>query len=103
MNVANLAEAALEGFLISLFILEISRALVGDHWPVQVEGFQIERRILPWVLAIVAGPALIWDAGKPFRQRERGTWADCAAALVIFAAWSLSYGLSVHWLVGHIA
>nr|WP_316654243.1 hypothetical protein [uncultured Gellertiella sp.] len=101
MNIVHLAEAALAGFLVSLLVCDMARPLVGAQWPQQREGLQWEKRILPWILALAAGPALLWDASRPFRLRKTGTALDLVALALIFTVWSACYGLSLGWLVLH--
>lgn len=103
MNVIEVANAGLAGFLLSLILLDGMRRLAGRHWPVQGEGLQFERRLLPWLIALIAGPALLWDQSRPYRRRRRGTAADLALLLVLIGVWSASYGISLGWLVSALA
>lgn len=99
MNVVEIANAGLAGFLISLLVLDIIRPLVGEHWPLQVEGFRLERRLLPWLIAIVAGPAVLWDRSRSYRSGQAGSFSDAVLLMMLVAVWSASYGFSLGWLV----
>ena len=92
MNVLNLAQATLLGFLCSMIVLEILSCLLHRHWPVQASGFQLERRFLPWLLTVIAGPALFFDATARYRLLRAGTVADCVTVWALLAVWSASYG-----------
>lgn len=95
-----LVNAGLAGFLVSLVLLECLRALVGVRWPVQADGFQVERRLLPWLIALLAGPALLWERSLPYRRRTAGSLGDLAMLMGLVAIWSASYGASLGWLLG---
>jgi hypothetical protein len=99
MNVLDIANAGLAGFLVSMMILDCLRPVIGARWPVQAEGLQFERRLLPWALAVITGPALLWDQSKPYRTRRAGTLADVAVLMPLVAVWSASYGVTLSWLV----
>lgn len=103
MNVLNLANVGLAGFLVSLMVLEGLRPLIGGNWPVQDEGLQFERRLAPWVLALVAGPALLWDQTAVYRKRQAGHAADLVLLALILAVWSACYGGSLAYAVELIA
>ncbi len=92
MNWIELAEDAIGGFLVSLVMVEVLRRAVGFRWPEQQAGFQLERRLMPWLLTLAAGPALLWDATAPYRRREVGGPADLLAVGFVLAIWSGSYG-----------
>ncbi|MBB4064879.1 hypothetical protein [Gellertiella hungarica] len=93
MNFLTIAQACAAGFLASLIVLDLLRWCIGEAWPEQRSGLQLERRLLPWALAIAAGPGLMWDATAAYRRREAGTAYDLAAILVVMLLWSASYGL----------
>lgn len=96
MNVANLVQAGLLGFLCSLVLLEVLARLVGRRWPVQSAGFQLEFRLLPWVLAVLAGPALFFEATAPYRRMRAGQRLDGLLVWALLAVWSASYGTVLH-------
>lgn len=102
MNIVALVNAALAGFLVSLLFLEGLRPLVGVRWPVQSDGLQVERRLLPWIIALLAGPALLWDRSLPYRQRNAGRPGDVVVLVALVAVWSASYGASLRWLLGAV-
>lgn len=95
MNPIHVLEYAVGGFLVSLVVADLLRWGVGFRWPQQQAGFQIELRVLPWILTLAAGPALLWDAIGPFRRREAGGPADLAIGVFVLAIWSGSYGMCV--------
>ncbi len=95
MNVITLANAGLSGFLVSLLVLECLRPIVGAHWPEQRQGLQMENRVLPWAIAVLAGPALLWDQSRAYRSRRVGSLADLGVIVVLIAVWSASYGVSL--------
>lgn len=102
MNVLNLAQATLFGFLCSMIVLEVLSRLFKRHWPAQAPGLQLERRLLPWVLAVLAGPALFFDATAGYRRMRAGTVADCVAVWMLLAVWSASYGAVLTMAVTHV-
>lgn len=99
MNIVEIANAGLAGFLMSLLVLHMIRPLVGEHWPAQAEGFRLERRILPWLIAIMAGPAVLWDRSRPYRSGQAGSFGDLVLLMALVVVWSASYGISLGWLV----
>lgn len=88
----SLLVQGLAGFLMSLLMLDLLRFLLRERWPQQVEGLQLELRPLPWLLALLAGPALFWDATEAYRKRRAGTVTDLAAIAIVLLVWSISYG-----------
>lgn len=90
----SLLVQGLTGFLVSLVMLEMLRFMLKGRWPQQVEGLQLELRPMPWLLALVAGPALFWDATVAYRRRETGTAVDLLAIVLVLAVWSTSYGMA---------
>lgn len=99
MNIIALTNAGLAGFLVSLMMLECLRPVFGTAWPVQPQGLQFERRLAPWLLALLAGPALLWDQLRVCRLRKALSPADCGLVAVLIAVWSASYGVSLAWAV----
>ena len=99
MNVLNLAQSTLAGFLCSMIVLELLAITLKRKWPAQQPGFQLEMRLLPWLLALLAGPALFFDATARYRRMRAGSLADCVTVWGLLAVWSASYGLVLTMVV----
>lgn len=83
------------GLAIPLAILDAARIMFGDGLPVQADGFQLERRLSPWLLALFAGPALLFDRiVEGWRENHLST-ADIASGIFITVGWAAIYGFVV--------
>ena len=71
---------------------DAARTMLGDRLPAQDEGFQLESRLTPWLLALFAGPALLFDRlAKGWREGALSR-ADIASGAFITAGWAGIYG-----------
>ncbi|MGR6430826.1 hypothetical protein ACU5AY_07890 [Rhizobium sp. PAMB 3174] len=96
MNFAGFAMAAALGFVLSIALMDITRHHLAARWPVQrQEGFRIERRLLPWMLALVAGPAILWEQARRFQGKGWEYGIELAVLYALTALWSLCYGTLV--------
>ncbi len=92
MNWMALAVDGVAGFLVSLVVAAILRRGLGYRWPVQEAGFRIETRVLPWLLTLAAGPALLYDATADQQRQGLARPLDLLAAGFVLVIWSGSYG-----------
>lgn len=102
MNLMDLAAHALMGFLVSLMIADMLRLSLGFHWPVQQPGLKLELRPLPWLLTLVAGPALLYDAAAGWIRGGQARATDMIAAAFVLVLWSGSYGQCVVTLARYL-
>lgn len=100
MNWIDLAVNAVAGFLVSLLVADGLRFGFGLSWPQQAAGLRFEKRPLPWLLALAAGPALLYDSALAHRRQGRASGWDLAAAGLVVALWSMSYGQCLAGLAG---
>lgn len=79
------------GLAVPLAILDAARTML-EGLPEQGQGFQIERRWMPWLLALLAGPALLFDrVAEGWREGAFGR-SDIVSGIVITAGWATIYG-----------
>ena len=83
------------GLAMPLAILDAFRACVDDELPVQGDGFQLEYRLTPWLLALFAGPALLFDRIATGWREQRISAADIAWGAIITLGWAMIYGFVV--------
>jgi hypothetical protein len=92
MTGSDLFVSLVAGLAVPLAILDATRTVLADRLPVQAEGLQFERRLLPWLLAVFAGPALLFDkVAEGWREGSLGK-ADIASGAVITLGWAMIYG-----------
>jgi len=86
------------GLAVSLAILDAARTML-DGWPEQGVGFQVERRLTPWLLAFFAGPALLFD--RTAEGWREGTFdrGDIMSGVLITTGWAAIYGFLLLKLV----
>lgn len=92
MNWMDVAVNTVAGFLVSLLVAEALRLCLGLSWPRQAAGLRFERRLMPWIVTIAAGPALLYDATVSHMQDGVMNRLDLAAAGLVLLLWSASYG-----------
>jgi hypothetical protein len=80
------------GFALPLALLDLARAILEDRLPVQTAGFQLEMRLLPWLLAILTGPALLFERVVEGCRTRSMRASDVVSGAVIVAGWSFIYG-----------
>jgi hypothetical protein len=92
MTGSDLFVCFVAGLAVPLAILDAARTVLADRLPVQAEGLQLERRLTPWLLAIFAGPALLFD--KVAEGWREGTFSrtDILSGAVITLGWAMIYG-----------
>lgn len=95
MNLIALLSAAAAGFCVSILVMDAARLLAGSRWPQQAAGLQFERRALPWLLALVAGPALLWERARMMTADPVLPLAQRLLAVAMTAAWATVYGMVV--------
>ena len=83
------------GLAMPLAILDAARAMFEDGLPEQGDGFQLERRLAPWMLALFAGPALLFDRVAGGWRDSQLSKADIASGAFITAGWAVLYGFVV--------
>ena len=80
------------GLAVPLAILDAARIILEDRLPVQDNGLQFERRLTPWLLALIAGPALLFDrVAEGWREKSMSA-ADIVCGVFITAGWAAIYG-----------
>jgi hypothetical protein len=96
MNFPGFAAAAALGFVLPVILMDLARHRLAARWPVQrQEGFRLELRALPWVLAFIAGPAILWERARRHRGRGWGYGAELGMLYGLTALWSVCYGTLV--------
>jgi hypothetical protein len=80
------------GLAVPLAILDVARSLLEGELPRQADGFHLERRVMPWVLALLAGPALLFDrVAEGWREKSYSN-SDIAIGIFLTAGWASIYG-----------
>jgi hypothetical protein len=80
------------GLAVPLAILDAARTILDDTLPLQINGLQFERRALPWILALLAGPALLVDRVAEGWREGMMSRGDIAHGVVITLGWAGIYG-----------
>jgi hypothetical protein len=94
-NAGDLFVSLVVGLALPLAILDGLRVFAGAGMPVQHDGFQIETRLSPWLLAVIAGPGLLIEkllAGWKEQSLDAG---DLPAGAFIALGWATIYGYVV--------
>jgi hypothetical protein len=95
MTGSDLFVSLVVGLAVPLAILDAARTILEDRLPVQAEGFQIERRLMPWLLAVIAGPALLFDRVAEGWREGSLSRSDILSGAVITLGWAMIYGFVV--------
>lgn len=82
------------GLAVPLAILDAARTML-EGLPEQGAGFQIERRWTPWLLALLAGPALLFDRVAEGWREGAYSRSDILSGALITAGWATIYGFVV--------
>jgi hypothetical protein len=91
------------GLAVPLAILDAARTILDGRLPVQVDGLQFEGRLLPWLLAVLAGPALLFDRVAEGWREGRMSVNDIAFGAFITLGWAAIYGFILLKMVEFIA
>lgn len=83
------------GLAMPLAILDGFRALAGTGMPVQHDGFQVETRFSPWLLAVIAGPGLLVERLVERWKSETLERGDIGAGAFVALGWAAIYGYCV--------
>jgi len=94
-NAGDLFVSLVVGLASPLAILDGLRAMVGARMPVQNGGFQIERRLSPWLLAAIAGPGLLIERLIEGWKEHSLNASDLSAGAFIALGWATIYGYLV--------
>ena len=94
-NAGDLFVSLVVGLALPLAILDGLRALVGSSMPVQRDGFQIETRLSPWLLALIAGPGLLIERLIEAWRGQSLRAGDLPAGAFIVLGWATIYGYVV--------
>lgn len=92
MTSSDLFVCLVVGMAVPLAILDAARTILAGGLPVQDEGFQFERRLAPWLLALFAGPALLFDRIVEGWREGTLSKADIASGVFITVGWAGIYG-----------
>lgn len=102
MTSGDLFVCLVAGLAVPLAILDAARTVLEDRLPAQGEGFQLERRLTPWLLALFAGPALLFDRIAEGWRDGALSKGDLASGAFITVGWAGIYGFilleAVHFL-----
>lgn len=79
------------GLAVPLAILDAARTML-EGLPEQVAGFQVEWRLTPWLLALFAGPALLFDRVAEGWREGAYSRSDIFSGIFITAGWATIYG-----------
>jgi len=94
-NAGDFFVSLVVGLALPLILLDGLRALVGARMPVQHDGFQIETRLSPWLLAVIAGPGLLIERLiEGWKAQSLGA-SDLAAGAFIALGWATIHGYVV--------
>lgn len=94
-NAGDLFVSLVVGLALPLAILDGLRALVGVGMPAQHDGFQVETRLSPWLLAVIAGPGLLVEKLiEGWKEQSLGA-GDLPACAFIAVGWATIYGYVV--------
>lgn len=94
-NAGDLFVSLVVGLALPLAILDGLRALVGARMPAQHDGFQIETRLSPWLLAVIAGPGLLIERLiEGWKAQSLGA-GDLSSGAFIALGWATIYGYVV--------
>src|SRR5262245_6970909 len=80
------------GLAVPLAILDAARTILDGELPLQINGLQFERRALPWILAVLAGPALLVDRVAEAWRDDALPRSDLAHGVLITLGWAGIYG-----------
>lgn len=80
------------GLAVPLAILDAVRTIMDKDLPLQINGLQFERRALPWILALLAGPGLLMDRVAEAWRDGAISRADLAHGVIITLGWAGVYG-----------
>lgn len=94
-NAGDLFVSLVVGLALPLAILDGLRAFVGSRMPVQHDGFQIETRLSPWLLAVIAGPGLLVEKLIEGWKEQSLSARDLPAGAFIAVGWAATYGYAV--------
>jgi hypothetical protein len=92
MTGSDLFVSLVAGLAVPLAILDAARTVLADRLPVQTEGLQFERRLMPWLLAVLAGPALLFDKVAEGWREGALSGADIVSGAAITLGWAMIYG-----------
>lgn len=95
MTIGDIFVCLVAGLAIPLAILDAARTILDGRLPLQVNEFQFERRALPWLLALLAGPALLVDRVAEGWREGAMARSDIAHGAVITLGWAGIYGYVV--------
>jgi hypothetical protein len=102
MTVGDLFVCLIAGLAVPLAILDAARTILEDRMPMQIEGLQFEHRALPWMLALLAGPALLADRVAEGWREGGMSRSDIAHGAVITLGWAGIYGFVVLRFAGYL-
>lgn len=94
-NAGDLFVSLVVGLALPLAMLDGLKALIGSRLPAQHDGFQVETRLSPWLLAVIAGPGLLVEkliAG--WKEQSLGA-GDLSAGVFIALGWATIHGYVV--------
>ena len=92
MTLSDVFVCLVVGFAVPLAILDAARTILDAAMPIQIEGLQFERRALPWMLALLAGPALMLDRVAEGWREATMSRTDRAHGVIITVGWAALYG-----------
>ena len=95
VNAGDLFISLVAGLALPLALLDGLRLFVGEALPEQRDGFQIERRLAPWLLAVIAGPGLLIERLAAGWREEMLSRGDLTAGCFIALGWAMIYGFIV--------
>jgi hypothetical protein len=80
------------GLAVPLAVLDALRTMLDGELPSQGDGLQLELRVMPWLLAVVAGPALLFDRVAEGWRTGVMVRGELMAGIFITAGWATLYG-----------
>ena len=92
MTFSDVFVCLIAGLAVPLAILDAARTILDGHMPLQIDGLQFERRALPWILALLAGPGLLVDRVAESWREGTMSGGDLAQGVAITLGWAGIYG-----------
>ena len=92
MTFSDVFVCLIAGLSIPLAILDAARTILDEHMPLQIDGLQFEKRALPWILALLAGPGLLVDRVAEGWREGVMSRGDLVQGAIITLGWAGLYG-----------
>jgi hypothetical protein len=92
MTSGDIFVCLIAGLAVPLAILDVAKAILDDGLPEQGDGLQFERRLAPWLLGLLAGPALLFERIAEGWREKSIPAVDIVSGTIITVGWAAVYG-----------